>query len=263
MENTPLRVDKLDVSKIKFASEKDGINDIPFGFIRYDNKSLTLRTPTIITEAYGIPRAGAFYKTDKSRAFYKMPLCHDRRKFPEEIAYDEIKASHDKLKELDTICASEKFRREMFGDKHYHKYNYIPIVRNHQEDEEDSSKEYYRPPYVKLKLPVYDDIYNLYLYKENVEGKVAYRDINDLASEVKYLGKVSFILKVNKLFIMNTAGSSCQNKNYGITIIATHVKVYHRENMNRYYNDSIIAFDDDDDDDKPLQENKITRSKNP
>ena len=74
-----------------------------------------------------------------------MPLCHDRRQFPEEIAYDEIQMFHDKLKELDNICASDTFRREMFGEKHYHKYNYIAKIRSPQETEEENPTTYYRP----------------------------------------------------------------------------------------------------------------------
>ena len=213
MDYAPLKIDKLDVSKINFSNEEDGMCN-PFGSIRYKNKPLMLRTPTIITEVYGIPRTGSFYKTDGSRAFYKMPLCHDRRQFSEEIAYDEIQLFHNKLKELDTICASESFRKEMFGDKHYHKYNYIPIIRSPQENEEDSSKKYYQPPYVKLKLQLDRQTQKplLNLWKENVDDRLIVNNINEIASEVKYLGKVSFILRFNRLFIMNTAGNSSQKQ---------------------------------------------------
>jgi hypothetical protein len=251
MEFLPLKIDKLDVSKINFSREEDGKCNL-FGSIRYHNKPLMLRTPTLITEAYGIPRAGSFYKTDGSRAFYKMPLCHDRRQFPDEVAYDEIKMFHDKLKQLDEICGSDKFKQDVFGDKNYNKYNYIPIIRSPQEDGEENTTKYYKPPYVKLKLQLQFETQKplLNLWKDKLEEKL---DLNNIASEVKYLGKVSFIIRFNRLFIMNTTGGSGQKKNYGISLVATHAKVYPRETARTFYKNEDITFIDTDD-----EEEKIT-----
>ena len=43
------------------------------------NSRLLVQSPEFITETYGIPREGTFYTTDKSRSFFKMPLCHERK----------------------------------------------------------------------------------------------------------------------------------------------------------------------------------------
>ena len=42
-----------------------------------------------------------FYLTDKSRTFYKLPFCHDRAKYSDEINYNDIKDFYNKLKEID------------------------------------------------------------------------------------------------------------------------------------------------------------------
>ncbi len=54
------------------------------------NSRLLIQSPEFITETYGIPREGPFYTTDKSRAFYKMPFCHERHKHSDEIDYQQI-----------------------------------------------------------------------------------------------------------------------------------------------------------------------------
>ena len=72
------------------------------------------QTPEIITETYGAPRGGHYYDTDKSRSFYKLPFCHERKQFPEEVDYAMIEAFYNKLKEIDTLCGSDEFKVKMF-----------------------------------------------------------------------------------------------------------------------------------------------------
>ena len=55
-----------------------------------DKTKMTIQTPRVITEAYGIPRQDIFYITEKSRAFYKMPLCHERKQYAEDVDYNKI-----------------------------------------------------------------------------------------------------------------------------------------------------------------------------
>ena len=117
---------------------------------------LNVITPEFITETYGIPREGPYYKTDRSRAFFKMPFCHEFKKYEDEIDYAEIEAAHNKLKEIDDYLGSGEFRLQLFGDKNADKYEYQPIVRTIVELED--TENYFRPPYAKFKLDLaYND----------------------------------------------------------------------------------------------------------
>ena len=93
-------------------------------FITYvdDTTRLNVMTPEFITEPCRIPREGPYYKTDRSRAFFKMPFCHEFKKYEDEIDYAEIEAAHTKLKEIDDYLGSGEFRLQLFGDKNADKY---------------------------------------------------------------------------------------------------------------------------------------------
>jgi hypothetical protein len=97
-----------------------------------------------------MPKEGSYFTTDKSRAFYKLPLCHERKQYVDEVDYKEIEEFYKKMKELDTYFTSTEFKKKMFGDKSLGKYEYQPIVR--EEDQEDDQP--YRPPYIKLKMDI-------------------------------------------------------------------------------------------------------------
>ena len=84
-----------------------------------DNSKLLVQTPKFITETYGIPRDGVFYTFDKSRSFYKLPLCHERKQHPEDVDYSEINELYAKMKELDAYFSSDEFKRSMFWGKEY------------------------------------------------------------------------------------------------------------------------------------------------
>ena len=114
-----------------------------------DTSKLIIQTPKIVAETYSIsPKEGNYFTTDKSRSFYKMPLCHERKQYVDEVDYNEIEEFYKKLKELDTYFTSTEFKKNMYGDKNLGKYEYQPIVR--EEDQEDDQP--YRPPYIKLKI---------------------------------------------------------------------------------------------------------------
>ena len=77
------------------------------------NSRLLIQSPEFIAETYGIPREGPFYTTDKPRAFYKMPLCHERHKHSDEIDYQQIEEFFMKLKKLDHHFGSEEFKNKL------------------------------------------------------------------------------------------------------------------------------------------------------
>ena len=94
-----------------------------------DNSKLIVQTLKFITETYGIPRDGVFYTTDKSRSFYKLPLCYDRMQYEQDVDYREINVFYTMMKELDEYFNSDEFKKRIFGDKNINKHDYQPIVR--------------------------------------------------------------------------------------------------------------------------------------
>ena len=92
-----MKISQLEVSNIRFGKLEDNLRtpSQKIAFISYerDRTPLNAITPEFITETYGIPREGPFYQTVKSRAFYKLPFCHERKQYPEDIDYDSVAGS--------------------------------------------------------------------------------------------------------------------------------------------------------------------------
>ena len=101
---------------------RDSIH-IPSQRVAYINRAneskLIIQTPEIITETYGIPQLGLFYTSDKTRAFYKLPFCYERKKYPEDVNYEAIEAFYNKLKELDAYFGSADFKKKCLVVKLY------------------------------------------------------------------------------------------------------------------------------------------------
>ena len=110
-----LKISQLEVSNIRFGKLDDNSRTPSqnIAFLTYvdDTTRLNVITSDFITETYGIPREGPYYKTDRSRAFFKMPCCHEFKKYEDEIDYAEIEAAHNKLKEIDDYLGSSGLRR--------------------------------------------------------------------------------------------------------------------------------------------------------
>ena len=189
-----------------------------------DNSKLLVQTPTFITETYGIPRDGVFYTTDKSRSFYKLPLCHERKQHPEDVDYSEINEFYAKMKELDAYFASDEFKRTIFGDKNINKYEYQPIVREPTINEDDNGEceTAYKPPYIKLKIDLDNTTGNpsIKLYNKSETGRdlgehsslehavrrevVAIDKFKDITDHMKYLTKVRLVIVIHRLYVMKT-----------------------------------------------------------
>jgi hypothetical protein len=146
MSKEAVKAQDIVVANIVFIPPEDNprVKSQKIGFIRYkrdpkDQKDTTLKilTPEIITEAYGIPKEGKYYPDAASRAFYKFPFAHERRKYEGSMDYDAVESLYKKLKEIDAYCNTNNFRVQMFGDKMANKYQYQPIVRAPEEDEDN------------------------------------------------------------------------------------------------------------------------------
>ena len=150
-----VKAEQVNVQHISFGQLEDStyVKSQKQAFISHKNQKLLVQTPYFLTETYGIPRAGEYYQTLKSRAFFKMPLCDDRQEFPAEVEYDAIRSFREKLLEIDEMMASSETKNKLFGDKG-DKYEYVPIIRQPQvsDDDDEAQKNYYRPAFCKFKL---------------------------------------------------------------------------------------------------------------
>ena len=70
---------QIEVTNIRFGKLEDNSSmlsqKIAIMSYKDDKQRLNAITPEFITETCGIPREGPYYKTDRSRAFFKMHFC--------------------------------------------------------------------------------------------------------------------------------------------------------------------------------------------
>ena len=144
------RTEQFNVKQISFTALEDSsyVKSQKQAYISHRNQKLLLQTPYFLTEAFGVPRAGEYYNTLKSRAFYKMGLCDDRQEHPLDVDYDAIKSFREKLLEIDELMTSAETKNKLFGDKG-DRYEYVPIVRFPPalDEDDDAQKKFYRPPF--------------------------------------------------------------------------------------------------------------------
>ena len=155
MATKPADVD-ISLFQVGRLEGSGAVSSQKLAWINYEpnKRKLHAQTPIFVTETYGIPRQGPHYQTDKSRAFFKLPFCHERAPQSDEMDYGAMEQFYKKLAEIDNHFGSEEFKLKLFGDKMANKYEYQPIARHpessndgEEEVNERTKKEYYRPPY--------------------------------------------------------------------------------------------------------------------
>ena len=209
---------------------------IPSQRISWINKSdkskLLIQTPKMVSEAYGIPKEGNYFTTDKSRSFYKLPFCHERKQYADEVDYNEIEEFYKKMKELDAYFASTEFKKKLFGDKNLNKYEYQPIVREDDQEEE----QLYRPPYIKLKIDLNFatncPVINLYNKVDGVRNFVSVEKLNDITDHLKYLTKARFIINIDRLYLMKIQNGDKKNTGYVLKSWRLNARIPLRNHLN-------------------------------
>ena len=138
-----IKAEQVNVNQISFGALEDSsyVKSQKQAFINHKNQKLLSQTPYFLTETYGVPRAGEYYQTLKSRAFFKMPLCDDRREFPAEVEYDAIRSFREKLLEVDEMMASSETKNKLFGDNNNDEL--LTIKKVEEENKEDNTKNIY------------------------------------------------------------------------------------------------------------------------
>ena len=132
----------LTLFQIGRLEDSSTVSSQNIAWINYETnkRKLHIQTPVFVTETYGIPREGTYYQTDKSRALYKLSFCQERAKHTDEVDYTDMEKFYNKLVEIDQHFGSEEFKLTLFGDKLASKYEYQPIVRHpEREDEEEEA----------------------------------------------------------------------------------------------------------------------------
>jgi len=206
---------------------------------KFNESKIIFQTPYIITETYGIPKEGPFYANERARAFYKLPFCHDRKKYLDHVKYDEIELLYNKMKEIDDYFMSDEFKEKMFG-KNKNKYEYQPLVKSARinDDDEDSRILGFTPPYMKIKfdLDYNTKVPKLALFDKNVDGTVKnlidLKHIDDIQNYIKYLTKVRFIIEFTRVYVIKNINANGK-KNYGVML-----KISTVECINNYMNNS-------------------------
>ena len=241
-----IRIDRLSVGSFEDSST---VSSQKIAWINYDGekKPLCVKTPTFITETYGVPRQGQYYPTDKARSFYKLPFCHERAEFKEQLNYDEIEQFYNKLREMDSFFGSEERKLELFGEKMAGKYEYQPLIRQPEENEneEEENKKAYRPPYTKVKLPIsYDEeIPRFRLINKKLDGEketVDLQSFSDVVKHMRFLTKHRMILDFQKMYAMKNS-SGKEKRKYGVSVRLVTVECTNKEER---VNRCVIEFDD-------------------
>jgi hypothetical protein len=239
-ESKPLKIKDIDVNNIKFTKLDDNsrIESQKLSYIRYKfnniETQLKIQTCDFCHETYGIPREDQYHPTTKSRAYYKLGFCQDR-KAQKDIKYDAIEELYNFLLKLDERCSSEEFKKEIFGSK-WNDYNYQPLIRTPDEDDENldkNGKPKYRPPFIKLRLDLEwsNDPNNqsskptflIFEKKDNKRIQLHLNNFDEVVDNIPFLSKLKFIISFSKLYAMKTKMGA--KKNYGITLKATHIEV--------------------------------------
>ena len=249
----------IDVSLFHIGRMEDSTNvsSQKIAWINYDtNKGkLNIQTPVFVTETYGIPREGVYYPTDRSRAFFKLPFCHERARHTDEMDYCAMEKFYNKLVELDKYFGSDELKLQLFGDKMASKYEYQPILRHPERDEEEevndmsstkAVKDYYRPPYAKIKLPLNDSETPLFrlINKRDEDGtaqEIPLNSFDDVTKHMRYQTKHRMIIEVQKLYAMKT-NSGGDKRKYGVTVRLVAAECSNRAEVTN--NKCIMFFDD-------------------
>lgn len=245
----PVKINSVDVSKIVVGQVEDNllIKSQKQALLTYNDDSFIIQTPQFMVESYGIPQQSNYYTTAKSRSFFKMPFCHDRRKYEDVIDYNAINEMFEKFKELDIYFSSPEMKDKLFGNKS-DKYEYQPLIR--YPDETDENTKYYRPPYIKIKLDLdYHTEKPKYHLYNNVEGKrtqISLNDFDDTLNHLKYLTKARFIIYFHKIYVnKNSIGND--KKKYGVILRARCIECINKERPKHNSNHSMFIDDSDED----------------
>ena len=186
-----------------------------------------------------------------------MPFCHERALHTDEMDYCAMEKFYNKLVEIDSYFGSDDFKVKLFGDKMANKYEYQPIVRHPEKDADEEEvddnnstkavKEYYRPPYAKVKLMLSNSEQELPLFRlidkknDGAKEEITLNSFSDVTTHTRYMTKHRMIIELQKLYAMKT-NSGGEKRKYGITVKLVAADCTNRSEVTN--NRCIDLFDD-------------------
>ena len=251
----------VNVSQVNFTDLEENTRSKGqrISYIRYTNPDtgsevpLFIQFPWIHLSSYGVPKLGEYYSDDAQRSFVKVPL---------DQSVPEVKQLSDMLRKLDDKLGSTEFKEKMFGNK-ASKYEYQPIFRMPQEEDEDSKKDLkkdYGPrhPYMKLKIDTTypDNQVRSIVFTSVMDGSKRIRTkvdsvktIDDFSSHVCWMSRIRPIARPVKLWAQ---APNKKDPTYGLTfkIAKTEVEPPAKNNSNvKQYLESDAFLDSDEESD--------------
>ena len=251
MKQIKVKVKDLEMEKIVFGQLQDSIyiKSQKHAFITYNDQKLAIQTPEFLTESYGIPREGPFYATARSRAFYKLPFCHERSQFPEELRYDAIEEMYQKFQGIDELLDTAEFRLKLFGEKNADKYEYQPLVCSGLRGDGEEPDRLYRPPYTKVKLELAHDtekpLFRLFDKTPTKRQEVVLNNFEEALHYTRYLTKHRMVILFHKLYAMKTTAGN-EKRKYGIILKAVAVECSNKSAPPGLSNSIDMFLDDDE-----------------
>ena len=234
----PIRPSALDAKNLVIGplADNDFVKSQRWATLFYEepNKKLLLQTPHFLAETYGIPRAGPYFPDAKSRAFFKLPFCHERMLFSDEVDYDAIAEWHEKFLELDQYLSGHEFRVKLFGEKNAGKYEYQPLVRaGCDPDDEEVAIKHYRPPFAKVKPDLKHDTevpkFKLFDVADGKRREVQLTQFDDALKYMRHMTKHRFIIEFSRIYAMKTSAGS-EKRKYGVVLKAYAVECANKKN---------------------------------
>ena len=186
-----------------------------------------------MTETYGIPRRVPTTRLTGHGPSSSCPsVTHGHYTLTRWITARE--KFYNKLLEIDSYFGSDDFKVKLCGDKMAGKYEYQPIVRHPERDNDEEEevtdksstkavKDYYRPPYTKVKLMLSNSETELPLFRlidkknDGTKEEIPLNSFSDAAVHMRYMTKHRMIIEVQKLYAMKTT-SGGEKRKYGITV---------------------------------------------
>ena len=265
MSNSDLTIkfsnfDAAHVARLNFTDfeENQRSKGQKISYPRYSSESgaeipLFIQFPWITLETYGVPKLGEYYPDDSKRAFVKLPL---------DESVEETKQLIDLVKMIDEKLSSDEFKQKMFGAK-ASKYNYEPIFRLPQEEDETKKveKKYntVKHPYMKLKIDttfpdnqVKTIVFNSVLKDgRRTRSKIDdIRTVTDFANYVCWMSSIRPIVRPVKLWAQP---ATKKDPTYGLTFKIAKTEVTppvksNNSNVKRYMeSDNFLDSDEESD----------------
>jgi hypothetical protein len=260
----PIKFTDLEPSKISFEAvlETDTKSPQKYGFMRYDGKKFATQTPELVLRVGGIPQFNPTYhkKTEvEDRGYAKLPLDEE---------HSGGKSMLEKVKEIDEYF--EAHQDVVFGENSKY-YQYVPLLRYPNVDEEEQPKEVknskYPPlpklPYIRAKLD-FDNTTKLLktqLILREESGDLTnpvVEHVDDIRQHFRLNCEYRAIMTFSKYWVAKTKKSSGKDakKEWGVSLKITKLQVKTRS-MTK--NEPVSYDFDDDSDEQPSEVKQVVK----